>query len=142
MSYKDELKKEVLVGKKVLSAKINAEKDMVVLETDSGTYYLSWDGECCSKCFIQHFNGADYLIGSTIASVEHSQWTTLKDNDDFNVLESMGTKIKTDKGYVDIETRLSHNGYYSGEIKISTVAPLDTYNGARDIPELKPLQDF
>lgn len=118
-----------LVGKKVLSALINDEKDAIILNTDDGNYFLKWQGDCCAQCYIAHFNGADLLVGATILEAENTQWSDISRNDDdLDVLETMGTKIKTDKGYVDIETRLSHNGFYSGMVNVSKEGFIDAYS--------------
>ncbi len=52
---------EALVGKTILSAEINEEKDLVILKTDSGPLFLTWEGDCCAKCFIQHMETCTFL---------------------------------------------------------------------------------
>lgn len=140
-----------LVGRKVRDAVINPEHDMVILRTNLGSLYLTWEGGCCSKCYLNHVNGTDALIGAEITAAENAAWTTLKSDEDGyrSVEESMGTKIKTTKGYVDFETRLEHNGYYSGKIMVSDDEPMDQYHSPRygkDNPlrnvTLLPLEDF
>lgn len=133
-----------LVGKKVLSATVNSEKDYVKLETDNGAYYLTWNGDCCSRCYIASASGTDALIDATILEVRDDEWKTIKDSD-LEVINSMGTTIKTDRGYVTLETRLEHNGYYSGRIDVSKEGPVDQYNDLdedRDEYGMKPLKDF
>lgn len=135
---------EALVGRKILNASINEHKDLVVLETDKGILYLTWEGDCCATCYIEHLSGSEALVDSTILEVYHSKWKSIKDDED-DVIESMGTNIKTTKGYVTFETRLEHNGYYSGTILVSDKAPLDQYLDRRynnKMPKLKPLEDF
>jgi hypothetical protein len=137
---------EALVGRHVVSAKINEGKDAVILETKTGNLYLSWVGDCCASCFIEHFNGVEFLIDATILSAENTEWSYLKRNeDDYDVIETMGTKIKTNKGYVDIETRVSHNGYYGGMINVSDDDFIDQYSSPRfedDRPEFRELREF
>jgi len=120
-----------LVGRKVISATINNEKDYLCLDTDKGMLYLSWHGDCCSSSFIAHFSGAKNLIDATVLSAENTEW------DDGVEIKTMGTKIKTDKGYIDIETRNESNGYYGGWIYISE-------EEAGYVPQIKmkPLKDF
>lgn len=135
---------ESLVGRTILSAFINDSKDAVLLKTDDGDYYLRWEGDCRANCFIAHINGAEFLIGSTILSAENSEWSDLNRNeDDYEVLETMGTKFKTSKGYVDIETRVSHDGYYGGMINISKEGYIDSYHCFIEVKDVtKPLKDF
>lgn len=141
----------LLIGRKIISAKINQEKDVIVLYTDKGDLFLSWVGSCCSKCFIAHISGSDELIGSVINEIIHSEWKNISNgglDEDHDYLEpvinSMGTTIKTDKGWVSIETRHSSNGYYSGWINISTQYPLDQYDNELTLidEDMEPLKDF
>lgn len=142
---------DLLIGRKVISAKINQEKDVIVLETDKGSLFLSWVGSCCSKCFIEHVSGSDELVGSVISEVKHDEWKNVS-NGEFDedheylepVINSMGTTIKTDKGWVSIETRHSSNGYYSGWINISTQYPLDQYDEELTLidEDMESLKDF
>ncbi len=138
---------EALVGRYVKSAKINGEKDLVVLDTDKGILYLTWEGSCCSRCYLENVSGVEYLVESTILSAENSTWDLISGERCYEVAESMGTNIKTSKGWVNFETRLEHNGYYSGEIKVSDDEPMDQYSSPRyedksKFPELKDLNDF
>lgn len=141
---------EALVGRKVLSAAINDENDLVILETDGGKLFLTWEGGCCSKCYLAHVSGVEFLIGHTIIEAENAEWQKPAGADDLErVVESMGTKIKTDKGYVNFDSRLEHNGYYSGEILVSDVEPMDQYGSPRYDAEydpfpkiMNPLSDF
>jgi hypothetical protein len=132
-----------LIGQKILSAFINPEKTAVLLKTNNGDFYLKWEGECCAECYIAHVNGADLLVGSTILSAENTEWTSISSEEEYMALETMGTKFITTKGYVDIETRLSHNGYYSGEITVSKKGFIGSYMclvNLKDVTE--PLKDF
>jgi hypothetical protein len=130
-----------LVGRKINSVQIDDEKRFLVLDTDKGPLYMTWSGDCCAHCYIAHFNGTEALINAEILSAEDSEWKAQSDAS-YEVIESMGTKLKTTKGYVDIETRLEHNGYYSGIIEI--------YDDANDYgvrfyskkKKLKDLKDF
>ncbi len=139
-----------LVGRTVLKASINDDKDLVVLETDKGKLYLTWEGDCCAKCFLANASGIDSLEGATILEAENAEWKKLKDDEDnFEVVESMGTKLKTTKGHVTLESRVEHNGYYGGEIHVSDDEPMDQYSSPRykpegygEFPTLYQLTDF
>lgn len=134
---------QALIGRKVLAAFINDEKDAIKLETDKGDLFLRWEGDCCAHCYIAHINGSEFLIGHTILSAENTEWKDLTRNEnEYDVLESMGTKIKTDKGYVDIETRVNHNGYYGGRVNVSDVGYIDAYSYIEVADVNKPLGDL
>lgn len=136
---------EALIGLVIREAKINEEKDLIILDTNKGLRYLTWEGECCSVCFLAHVSGADNLIGAEILDVYESEWKEVSSNDE-ETLESMGINIKTNKGYITFETRLEHNGAYSGDILISSLYPLDGYYNPRyageNFPVMKKLEDF
>jgi hypothetical protein len=121
-----------LVGSKVLSAKINEDHDLVILETQGKSFYLTWTGDCCAHCYLNHVTGVENLVGAEILSVESMDWNTLPTKDEYEVVESMGTKLKTTKGYVDFESRVEHNGYYGGEINVSDDEPMDQYSSPRN----------
>lgn len=143
--YKEEnIGIESLVGRKILSAKINSEKDAMLLETDEGNFFLNWEGDCCAHCYIAHINGANLLVGSTVLSAENTEWSDLSRNEeDYDVVETMGTKLKTTNGYVDIETRVSHNGYYGGMVNVNREGYIDAYNCFVEIEGVnKPVEDF
>lgn len=140
----------ILVGRKVFDVKINEQKDYVYILTDKGPLHLTWVGDCCAHCFIAHIDGSEFLKNSKIIEIETAEWIR-EETDDFEVKDSMGTKIKTDKGYITIETRLEHNGYYGGEILISSKAPIGQYGWPlhkndiefnKEFNDMKPLTDF
>lgn len=133
-----------LVGLTIQSAEINEEHDLVRLETDKGVLFLNWYGDCCANCFLANVQGAENLIGATVLEAENMEWEDISNkNEEYSdVLESMGTKIKTTKGHVTFETRVSHNGYYGGTLSV-TELPIDQYNCVREeFTLLCPLKDF
>ena len=133
MSYHDDLGMKSLIGVHVKNALINEKHDYVYLDTDQGPFHLTWEGDCCSECFLAHIAGVDALIGHIITDVEEMSWIgrTEKQEDNFAVKETMGTKITTDKGYVTFESRLEHNGYYGGRIMVSRELALNQYHDNR-----------
>lgn len=142
----EDLGLESLVGRFIKSAWINEEKDFVMLHTETGFLYLTWEGSCCARCFIANVAGSNALVGSTIHSAENAEWVDhTKDEEEYEVIESMGTTIKTSKGTITFETRLEHNGYYSGKILVSDDEPMDQYSSPRENWEedkLVRLEDF
>lgn len=137
---------ESLVGLTVSKAEINDGNDLIVLTTDKGVRYLTWEGYCCSLCFLAHVNNTKALLNSKIIEVQAAEWKTLKDNeDDYEVIENMGTIVTTTSGIISFETRLEHNGYYAGMIYVSDDEPIDQYHSPRmnwEKDELRPLEDF
>jgi len=142
MSYSERKSMNFLIGKVILSAQINDNNDIVVLKTSNDTIYLAWNGDCCAQCYLAHFSGLENLIGHEIVSIEDTEWMNLENGTYGDVLEAMGTTIKTNKGVVTFETRVSHNGYYGGWIAVSTTNPLDQYGSFKGADGLRDLKDF
>lgn len=135
---------ECLIDRVIISAVINVERNLVILNTTQGMLFLTWEGDCCSKCFLAHVSGSEALINNQILSAQNTEWVKLKE-DESEVIESMGTTIKTTIGTVTFETRLEHNGYYGGHIMVSDDEPIDQYHSPRDGWEkdaIRPLEDF
>ena len=134
-----------LVGREITKAEINDEKDLVVLRTTAGDLFLKWNGDCCAHCYLANVSGSENLVGSKILELYDQEWITeVNDEENYNVEESMGTRIKTTKGYVELESRVEHNGYYGGSIDVTTDEPMDQYCSPTydELPPLKPLEDF
>lgn len=136
------LKKENLIGVKVNNVYINDDNTIVKLDTDKGDVFLSWWGDCCSLCYLAHISGSEVLKDATILDVQHSEWEDIG-GDGYYVMEKMGSTIKTIKGWVTLETRLEHNGYYGGTIEISTKFPVSQYGSSlKSKIKYKLLKDF
>lgn len=135
-----------LVGLKIISAEINKGNDFIKLHTNEGLLFMNFTGECCAVCFIAHINGSEFLKGSAILSVEQTEWKTIKNDEEESItIETMGATIKTSKGTVSIETRVEHNGFYSGNVNISKDYATDLYRPTieeDELGEFRPLEDF
>lgn len=136
---------EDLIGKHVISAEINIAKDLVILNTTTGKLFLSWEGDCCAHCFLQHIEGSSLLMDAIILKAYNLEWRDISsDEAQCEVIESMGISIITTKGHINFETRLEHNGYYSGDILISDRDPSNEYNRLIKLngQPMQPLTDF
>lgn len=87
-------------------------------------------GDCCSTTWFEHFSGIENLISNQIIDIEEVDMSHL--NEDINEesgcydeIQVYGIKIKTTKGYVDIEFRNSSNGYYGGWVETYKEDSLD-----------------
>lgn len=122
-----------LIGKKVTKAFIDDKKTSVILQLEEEIIQLTWQGDCCAICFLAHVNGIENLINSKIVYIQNTEWKPII-YEDCDVVEQMGTNIKTDKGFVDFESRLEHNGYYGGGIEINKIdaIPNEDYTEIKD----------
>lgn len=106
---------------------------------------MTFVGDCCAHCFMAHVSG--YQRYFTILDAQSSEWietSSESDRESCNVKAQMGLKIKTNKGYFDIDIRVEHNGYYGRKVELSTNYPLDQYSVPWDFEneKFKELQDF
>ncbi len=142
---------EKLVGARVIAAAM--EGDNLMLMTDRGLYKLEPEGDCCSHCYIQHISGTDALApGAVIASVENIDVAEIPERDAFDVSDTWGHRLTTDRGHCSIEMRLDHNGYYGGWLNVTVRAgwPKHVHDDCKELPEMmiacgcfgKPLDDF
>ena len=59
-------------------------------------------------------NSFDLLRGALVLETEDKGWGDNRNDADYEVVQDGFWTIRTDRGYIDIEVRNSHNGYYGG----------------------------
>jgi len=124
-----EIDMKELIGKQIEKIFINDAKNILVFETyDNERLAFCAAGKCCNTVWFNNINGIRSIRGfegervfnilsrGLVLDVEHKGWTKLDDGD-YEVLESCVVTIRTNKGYIDLEVRNSHNGYYGGNIE-------------------------
>jgi len=84
--------------------------------------YGSSKGDCCSRSWIEHIDGVNYLIGHEIMSVKVMYMPKPAKNHhncvkEWDVVKYYSVKITTDEGICDIDFRNSSNGYYGGSFE-------------------------
>jgi hypothetical protein len=81
-------------------------------------------GDCCAHCYIENVSDADALFDSEVLAVEDLECNLSPaeeaSQNDYNVIDCWGHRIKTTKGICNIEMRVSHNGYYGGRLEVSS----------------------
>jgi len=129
---------DVLVGKRINGLFIANDKWTLVFRDISGIRYrFDTENDCCNSVWFNHVSGAnildqgnifDLLRGAEVLAVEAKGWTEdREDEEGYEVVQDGFWTIKTDRGYIDIEVRNSHNGYYGGSVIYhgTTVGALD-----------------
>ena len=116
-TFKDLIGKTILTwelepGGEILNFIVNPGGGM--LKTEKLVYRA--EGDCCAHCWVESVNG---VPGGIVLETEDKGWTQDADSDPErdSVNETGFWTLKTTSGYIDIETRLSHNGYYGGWIE-------------------------
>ena len=130
-----------LVGKTVKEARINDEKDLILLVLlDDSRLYLSAVGDCCSSSWFEHIGGLEAVIGHEITEVINREMPESKESDDYHVTKFYGWTLVTENGRCDIEMRNRSNGYYGGWVEVHE-QPLTQYGDVRDDAATKPLTE-
>lgn len=133
--YVTEAEKRIyeLLNKTITNLYLNSAKDEgYIICSDKSIYRLECVGDCCSSAWIQHINGIENLLGNKIVKIDIKEQTQISDGSKWYdksdtesqimpygcVIASGFYTFLTTKGFFDIELRISHNGYYGGQIEI------------------------
>lgn len=118
----------VLLDKKINGMFIGNDAWSLVFSDINGRHYrFDTENDCCNSVWFNHVNGVDTVLGkgdvfdvlrgATVLSVEDKGWDENRDDvDGHEVVQDGFWTIRTDRGYIDIEVRNSHNGYYGGRV--------------------------
>ena len=119
----------VLVGKRINGLFIGDDNWSLVFRDINGRHYcFRTQNDCCNTVWFNHVNGVetvlgegnlfDILRGAMVTGVESKGWTDDRsDEDGYDVVQDGFWTIATDRGYIDLEVRNSHNGYYGGSVE-------------------------
>lgn len=104
-----------LIGKTIKEIRISEDKTMLAFrDSDDVDHYYYTVGDCCSRSWVEHIEGVDYLIGAEVLSSEDMDMPEPKEIEEYEVIKFYGVKLKTSKGIFQLEYRNSSNGYYGG----------------------------
>jgi hypothetical protein len=67
-----------------------------------------------------------------VTGVEDKGWSEDRE-DGYDVIQDGFWTIKTDRGYLDLEVRNSHNGYYGGSVTYDEESKVDAISGLRAV---------
>ena len=135
----------VLVGKRINGLFIGDDAWALVFRDINGRHYcFRTENDCCNTVWFNHVNGVetvlgegnlfDILRGAMVVEVEDKGWTDDRTDDDgYDVVQDGFWTIKTDRGYIDLEVRNSHNGYYGGSVKYDEESKIDTISDLRAV---------
>jgi hypothetical protein len=80
-------------------------------------------------------NSFDLLRGATVLEVEEKDFERQDEHDEYECVDDAFITIRTDRGYIDLEVRNSHNGYYGGSISYNE-------DGVKDVDLAEVHEDF
>ena len=133
----------VLVGKRINGLFIGEDAWALVFRDINGRHYcFRTKNDCCNTVWFNHVNGVetvlgegnlfDILRGAMVTGVEDKGWTEDR-TDGYDVIQDGFWTIATDRGYIDLEVRNSHNGYYGGTVVYDEKATLDKIDGLQAV---------
>ena len=135
----------VLVGKRINGLFIGDAAWSLVFRDIHGRHYcFRTENDCCNTVWFNHVNGIetvlgegnvfDILRGAMVTAVESKGWTDDRtDEDGYDVIQDGFWTIATDRGYIDLEVRNSHNGYYGGSVVYDAESDLGTIEDLREV---------
>ena len=135
----------VLVGKRINGLFIGDSAWALVFRDINGRHYcFRTKNDCCNTVWFNHVNGVetvlgegnlfDILRGAMVTAVESKGWTDDRtDEDGYDVIQDGFWTIATDRGYIDLEVRNSHNGYYGGSVVYDEESDLGTIEELREV---------
>lgn len=109
-----------LVGKVVDSIYLDVDSTGLCFLCDDGSYHTYYTcGDCCNSVWFTHLSGYDVLLNQRVLTVESKDWREIEHHlmggDDCE--EACTWTLTTKRGYIDIEVRNNHNGYYGGSVE-------------------------
>jgi hypothetical protein len=132
----------VLRGERINGMLLGNDGWTLVFRTVEGRYFrFDTSNDCCNTVWFNHVNGVDVvgkgnsfdlLRGVMVLSVEEKDFERQEDESAYEVVDDAFVTILTDRGYIDIEVRNSHNGYYGGTI---------FYNEETDLNRIEDLKE-
>lgn len=136
---------DVLVGKRINGLFIGDDAWALVFRDINGRHYcFRTENDCCNTVWFNHVNGVetvlgegnvfDILRGAMVTAVESKGWSDDRtDKDGHDVIQDGFWTIATDRGYIDLEVRNSHNGYYGGSVVYDEESDLGTIEDLREL---------
>lgn len=119
-----------LIGQRINGVFLADSNRTMVFRTVQGKLYrYITQSDCCNTVWVNHINGLniigkgdtfDLMRGALVTGGEDKEWTenrgwTAADGGEYgDVIQDGFFTLHTDRGYIDIEVRNDHNGYYGG----------------------------
>ena len=137
----------VLRGERINGIFLGNDGWALVFRTVDGKYFrFDTQNDCCNSVWFNHINGAtilgegnsfDLLRGALVTGGEDKEWTENRDGSDegYEVIQDGFYTLHTDRGYIDIEVRNSHNGYYGGSFEEDTDVDLHEIENLTEVTE-------
>jgi hypothetical protein len=124
-----------LIGRTIKKILTDLEHWHLVFETTDGDFVFETQVSCCNEVWFNHVTLPvhDGIAGCVVLFIEEKPWQACESTRQ-DCEEAAFWTLMTTYGYIDIEVRNSHNGYYSGSV---------TYEASKIINDLTEItEDF
>ena len=118
-----------LIGHRINGIFLGNDAWTLAFRTTQGRWLrFDTENDCCNSVWFNHVTGVgvvgegnvfDILRGAEVNFVEEKGWSENVEDEDYEVIQDGFWTIHTSRGYIDIEVRNSHNGYYGGSVKFN-----------------------
>ena len=135
-----------LIGQRITGIFLGDDAWTLVFRTATGDYrrYVT-SNDCCNTVWVNHITGVDAVVGdgnsfdllrgAVVTGGEDKEWTENRPGEnEWEVIQDGFYTLHTDRGYIDIEVRNSHNGYYGGSFS--------EFDGHFDLADIEDLQQI
>lgn len=134
-----------LIGQRINGVFLGNDGWALVFRTVDGKFHrYDTSNDCCNSVWVNHLTGVDVIgkgnefdliRGVLVTGAEDKGWgENRSDEEGYEVVQDGFWTLKTERGYIDIEVRNSHNGYYGGSFNESD-------SDVADIEDLKEIKE-
>lgn len=140
-----------LIGKRINAVFLARGNWTLVFRTTDGKFYrYDTSNDCCNSVWVNHISGLnilgngdcfDLLRGVLVTGSEDKEWTDSRawtkadGGEGGDVIEDGFYSLHTDRGYIDIEVRNDHNGYYGGSFDYTEDLDLTSLEDLKQVRE-------
>ena len=134
-----------LIGKRINGVFLANDNWTVVFRTTEGQYFrYDTEKDYCNSVWVNHITGLgilgegntfDLMRGALVLGGEDKEWTENRYDGDGDVTQDGFYTLHTDRGYIDVEVRNSHNGYHGGSFDYNSNTELDELEDFKQVTE-------
>lgn len=107
-----------LMHQKISSVKWNS--DSIEIVTDQFRMVFCPKNDCCNAVWIEYVEGVELVLGKKVTDIRRNIQDVPESIDGDGFEEAISYTIVTEGGFLDVELRNNHNGYYGGKIALDS----------------------
>lgn len=106
---------KIMGGLEIMSVRRDAGEILAFVISDGSEFLYKSEADCCSNSWVESVEVLNAFPG-TVLETTVVDGPGVKSDNDWSTINNYFYKIRTDKGYCDIELRNESNGYYGGQL--------------------------